>query len=312
MKSEDSAALLFPGQGAHGPSMLDGVRQHASFKQRYDLICGALGHDPLLRISRGEDPEFINANTVSSMLTVLASVISYDEWLANNQPPLAVAGYSIGQWTALHAAGAIGFESLVEATRQRAFLMDECSAIVPGAMMAVIGVSPVVLSDFCQILRREGFDIVVSNYNCYGQYSLAGTVSAVEEALARVTQLKPKKAIKIPTSGAWHCHLLEPAAAKFRQYMESVQFNELKFPVIDNVTGEFLPTSSDDIRDQLSRHVSNPVLWDKGLKTLISFGCRRLIEVGYGNVLTKFGFFIDRSVAHSSYYPTAVLAQCVE
>lgn len=312
MKSEDAVALLFPGQGAHGPSMLDGVRQHSSFKYRYRLICDALGHDPLLRISRGDDPAFINANAVSSLLTVLASVISCDEWIAHNPPPLAVAGYSIGQWTAQYAAGAIGFESLVEVIKQRAFLMDECCASVPGAMMAVIGVSPMVLSEFCQTLRSEGFDVVVSNYNCYGQYSLAGTINAIEAALARVDQLKPKKAIKIPTSGAWHCHLLAPAAAKFRQYLENVQFNETKFPVIDNVTGEFLPTRSDDIRDQLSRHVSNPVLWDKGLKTLISFGCKRLIEIGYENGLTKFGFFIDRSVAHTSYYPQAVFAQCVE
>lgn len=312
MRSEDEAGLLFPGQGAHGPFMLDGVRQHSSFNYRYHLTCDALGHDPLSRISRGEDPEFINANAVSSLLTVLASVISYDEWLENNQPPLAVAGYSIGQWTALYASGAIGFESLVEVIRQRASLMDECCAIVPGAMMALMGISPTELAEFCERLRGEAFEIAISNYNCYGQYSLAGTVNAIQEALARVDQLKPKKAIRIPTSGAWHCHLLEPAAAKFRQYLESVQFNELKFPVVDNVTGEFLPTRSDDLRDQLARHVSSPVLWDKGVKTLITFGCKRLIEIGYGNVLTKFGFFIDRSVAHTSYYPAAVLAQCVE
>lgn len=307
MSFDPAVALLFPGQGAHNAAMLDGVLQHHSFSRRYELICATLGFDPLARIQEG-DAELINTNAVSSLLTVLVSVIGFEQWSKINKAPVALAGYSIGQWTALYAAGAITFESLIEAVNQRAAFMDGCFAEHPGAMMAVIGVSPTVLEEFCTQLRAEGLDIVISNYNCYGQYSLAGALNAIETALSKVSELNPKKAIRVPTSGAWHSHLLDGAAARLRQYLQELPVSELRIPVIDNVTGEFLPTCGAALLDRLAMQVNHPVQWDAGLKTLIAFGCKQFIEVGYGNVLTKFGFFIDRlSVEHKTFHPAQAL-----
>ena len=299
-------ALLFPGQGAHNPLMLEGLRHHKSFKDRYNIVCDGLGFDPLKLIAAGNEC-LINENAVSSLLTVLASVISLDEWFSDNEKPRSVAGYSVGQWTALYAAGAVTFEQLVSIIIQRASFMDECCTENPGAMMAVIGVSPVSLSVFCEGLRNEGYDIIISNFNCYGQYSLAGKKASIDVALVRIADLKPKKCIKLPTNGAWHCHLLQPAAIKFKMYLEMYRFSKFEYPVIDNVNGKFLPSEKEALLEQLSRHVSNPVQWETGLKTLIEYGCKKFVEVGYGNTLTKFGFFADRSVEHSTFYPSIVL-----
>lgn len=308
MVSETSVALLFPGQGAHNASMLDAVRNHLSFNERYGFICETLKFDPLSRIATGE-AELINANLVSSLLTVLASVIAHEEWLKSNPAPTALAGYSIGQWTALYASNALTFETLIRAVENRALLMDECSRKIPGSMMAVIGVAPAALSALCDSLRQEGCNIEISNFNCYGQYSLAGTSGSIERAMERIGELKPKKAVKLPTSGAWHCSLLNDAASKFERFLQDYPVNDLAIPVIDNVTGRFLPTAASELKQRLAIQINHPVQWETGMKTLISHGCNKFVEVGFGNTLTKFGFFIDRSsVQHLAFYPTAVLA----
>ena len=296
-------ALLFPGQGAHNSLMLEGLRSHSTFKDRYGIVCESLGFDPLKLIAEGNE-SLINENAISSLLTVLISVICLDEWLINYEKPRAIAGYSVGQWTALYAAGVVTFEQLVSIIKHRASLMDKCFEGNPGEMMAVIGVYPVELSLFCEGLRNEGYDIVISNFNCFGQYSLAGNEASIDVAIERITSLKPKKYIKLPTNGAWHCHLLQPAAVEFSLYLEMCRFSAFNYPVIDNVTGSFLPFKKESLLEQLSLHISHPVQWETGLKTLIEYGCKSFVEVGYGNTLTKFGFFVDRSVEHSAFYPS--------
>lgn len=303
--TQGKTALLFPGQGAQDLQMLDKVKLMAQFPQRYALVCEFLGSHPQQEIDQGNQT-YLNQNLVSSMLTLLVSSLLLDRYLkSEHRIPTFLAGYSVGQWLALYAANVVTFETMLTIVQRRAELMDRCFAETPGAMLAVIGLPEARLQALCQELTEAGEYLVISNYNCVGQFSLAGTTAAVALAHERIQQYKPKKVIRLPVSGAWHCALLNDAATAFGAYLQDVSLRQLNLPVIDNVTGNFLPSTAAALKGQLASHLCAPVRWDKGIKTLIAQGCTEFVEIGYGNTLTKFGFFINRTVQHRSFAPTA-------
>lgn len=108
--------------------------------------------------------------------------------------------------------------------------------------------------------------------------------------------------MRLPVSGAWHCKLLENAKKHFEEYLQSISLIELKYPTIDNTSGDFLPKNINNYKHLLASHISNPVMWEKGIKKLLNYDCKEFIEIGYGKTLTKFGFFIERNnIAHKSF-----------
>jgi [acyl-carrier-protein] S-malonyltransferase len=299
---QPKTTLLFPGQGAHDFQMLEGVKHLAHFSQRYELVCDLLDSNPLQELEQGNQA-YLNQNLVSSALTLLVSSLLLDRYKeSNGTNPAFLAGYSVGQWTALYAANVIPYEKLMEIIKKRATLMDSCFAEQKGGMLAVIGLSAETLNQLCQALKTDGYTLTISNYNCVGQFSLAGTAEAMAVVYDRIQVLNPKKVVSLPVSGAWHCSLLAQAGDSFREYLQDVPLNKPELPIINNVTGDFLPVTEPEMKEQLALHLSSAVRWDKGIKTLIAQGSTEFIEVGYGNTLTKFGFFIDRSVRHQSFY----------
>jgi [acyl-carrier-protein] S-malonyltransferase len=294
--------LLFPGQGAHDLQMLEGVKHLACFSQRYELVCDLLESHPLQEIEQGNQA-YINQNLVSSVLTLLVSSLLLDRYKEScGVQPAFLAGYSVGQWLALYAAGVVSYERLLEIVKARAMVMDGCFQEKKGKMLAVIGLPASTLKQLCQELETGGQTLSISNYNCAGQFSLAGTAEAVAVAYDRIQGMKPKKVVLLPVSGAWHCSLLAEAADAFRAYLQDIPLNKPELPVINNVTGDFLPASEAALKEQLALHLSSAVQWEKGIKTLIAHGSTEFVEVGYGNTLTKFGLFIDRSVQYKSFY----------
>src|ERR1700722_17336336 len=150
--------------------MLDGLRSLPDYKEKYAVLCKCLDFDPLER-AQTDDANVINANAVSSGLTVLASVLALEEFRRTTSSTAEVfSGYSVGQWTALYAAQVLSFEKLIEVVAYRAALMDKCSAKRPGGMLAVIGIAPEPLLAVCAELSGADKTITISNYNCYGQY----------------------------------------------------------------------------------------------------------------------------------------------
>jgi [acyl-carrier-protein] S-malonyltransferase len=276
--------------------MLDGVKAHPAFAERYRLVCEALSAEPHVEMAR--DPAYVNQNRVSSLLTVLVSSLSYD--LYCGPEPRALAGYSVGQWTALHVAKMLSFEELVRLVARRAQLMDECFSEIGGAMMAVIGVARGKLEE----LAREA-DVLITNYNCAGQYTLGGSVAAIDLAMESVQRLEPLKVVRLPVSGAWHSPLLQRAAERFREHVHPFCDRPRRLPVADNVSGGFLPDDPKELEDRLCLHLSSPVRWEDDVKTLVAAGCKELVELGFGSVLSRFGPFIDRSVKHRAFYAGA-------
>jgi [acyl-carrier-protein] S-malonyltransferase len=292
-------ALLFPGQGAHALTMLDGLRDCPSFGERHAYIVARLGFDPL---RRPDAARLIDTNQVSSLFTVLASSLSLDLLRAQGTCPTALAGYSVGQWTALYAAGVVSFEQLVDIVHARASFMDECFAGRQGAMLAVIGLSLPAVEEVCQGLQSAGWFLAVSNHNCIGQLSLSGDLAAVELAIPRLAAMQPKKIQRLPVAGAWHCALLAEAERRFLAFLEDLPLGRPSLPVCDNVSGGFLPEDGQQMKRQLARQVAAPVQWEQCMQTLLRAGCNEFIETGFGKVLTSFGFFINRKVLHRSFH----------
>ncbi len=281
--------------------MLNGLLSNKRFDEYYATIVDALGYAPLEAIEC--NPTVINSHLLSTLLTMLASSLSYFRYLETTEErPAFLAGYSIGEFTALHIAGCYDFAHLVSLIKERSAIINESMQRTPGAMLGVIGIPAEKLQVMVAQLQEEGQPIYISNFNCANQYSLAGGKEAVKTALERIAPLKPQRLLELPVAGAWHCPLLADAQIEIAAQLQKCNWNKPNIPVIDNVTGELLSDNVESIKEQLVKQVVSPVLWDKGVKTLISQGCDRLIEVGYGNVLTKFGFFIDRSVDFSCFY----------
>jgi len=295
-------ALLFPGQGSQHPAMLSGIREHPFFRARYELICDRIGLDVLRQIEvRG--PQLLDTNLIGSLVTVLVSSVSLEIYTSRGLcPPAFVGGYSVGQWSAMYAAGMIEFELLVDILAERARLMDECVRAAPGGMCAVIGVSEQAIEAVCGELRASGHEIHISNFNCRGQYSLAGTPTALERAEHELRLLGPKRLLRLNAAGGWHSPLVAGAATQFRELLEKHELRPPRMPVLDNVTGDWLPRDYRDLCATLACHIHQPVRWEQGVRKLIDCGAARLIEVGYGNCLTKFGFFISRSVEFEAFY----------
>lgn len=301
--TDTKRALLFPGQGAHDIKMLAGIKDSPAFDQYYPLVETVLEKSPLEELAKG-NTAFLNQNSVSSILTVLTSAVCLERYIQEQGNEVhSLAGYSVGQWTALYAAGVVDFEQLLQILRKRCALMDACFKQTGGAMLGIIGVKEQDLVAFCREIEQEkGGFIGISNYNSIGQYSIAGSSKTIELALEKIEQLRPKKALRLPVSGAWHCALLQSAAEQFAEYLTEIELQPATIPIIDNVTGEYLPTEPNQLKSQLAKHLSHPVRWMTGVRHLAQQGCHQLVEVGYGKILTKFGFFIDFNLSHESYY----------
>ncbi|HVY44223.1 MAG TPA: acyltransferase domain-containing protein [Minicystis sp.] len=294
-------ALLFPGQGAHDLRMLDGVRRLPGFAERHAIVAELLGRSPLEALAR-EDVAFLNANRATALLTVLVSSLALDAFVAaRGERPDFVAGYSVGTWTALHAAGSLPFERLAEVVAARAAAMDACFRDRAGAMLAVFGLLDADVEGVCASLRAEGHAVWIGNHNCAGQATLSGAAASIAAAESAFAALRPRKLVRVPVSGGWHSPLLALARDAFLEVLARTELAAPRVPVVDNVTGGFLPTTRPALDVALADHLDHPVRWEAGVRTLIAAGARRFVEIGYGNVLTKFGLFIDRTAQHEAF-----------
>ena len=295
--AEKKYAFVFPGQGSQTLKMLQTAKALPEFESFYSQVCKIAGEDIFEEIGKhGES--YLNRNAISSLMTVLLSALHFEKYKTAPALTKTFAGYSVGQWTAIYASGAIDYATLIQVVFQRAKIMDRFSGRTDSGMLAVIGVKEEVLEEICSSLRNAGQKIWISNYNAPTQYTVAGLKASLEEAQKLIQQKTPKKMLALSVAGAWHCPLLEEAGLEFKKFLGDLQINVRADTVIDNVTGRFLPSDSEALREQLGAHVCRPVQWEKGLQTLAAQGTQVFQEVGFGNMLTKYGFFIDRVGEH--------------
>ena len=270
---------MFPGQGSQFPGMAkDLYESNPVARQMLDRADEILGF-PITEVMFHGTAEDLKQTKVTQPAIFLHSVI-----LAKCQPefrPDMVAGHSLGEFSALVAAGALDLEDGLRLVAIRANAMQKACDKVPGTMAAIIALPSETIEKVCD--EVEGV-VVAANYNCDGQVVISGERSAVEEACARLKEAGAKRALVLPVGGAFHSPLMQPAAEELAAGIESVTFREPVCPIYQNVTA--LPvTDPACIKANLLAQLTSPVRWTQTVKNMIADGADRFIESGPGKVL---------------------------
>ena len=215
-------------------------------------------------------------------VTSLAAFAAFQSAICNLKSEMtgvAAAGLSLGEYTALVAAGALSFQDGLRLVRFRGQAMEEASRKSPGRMASVLGLGLEVLEAVCQETGAQ-----VANVNCPGQLVISGLPESIQAASERAMEKGAKRVVTLEVGGAFHSRLMEPAGAELKKALESVEVSEPRIPVISNVTGSAY-TRSSQIRTLLVEQLTRPVLWEACMRTLLSDGIRTFLEVGPGTVL---------------------------
>lgn len=277
-------AFVFPGQGSQHVGMGRELAEASSEARRvFDAADEAL-HMKLSRLCF-EGPEEELRRTANTQPAILATSIACLEALREAQLPLPgfVAGHSLGEYTALVAAGAIDLESALVIVRERGRLMQQAVPEGEGAMAALLGLDPARIGELLE--KAAGGEVLeAANYNGPDQIVIAGSVAAVGRAVELGRELGAKRAVALPVSAPFHCSLMEPAARSLAPLLDAAPFRDLSVPLVTNVDARAI-TSGDDARDALKRQVSAAVRWEQSMTELWDRGARTFVEIGPGRVL---------------------------
>ena len=273
-------AYVFPGQGSQFSGMgKDLYESSPDARALFDKADEILGFKISEIMFQGTD-EQLKETKVTQPAVFLHSVIS--AFCLPDFKPDMVAGHSLGEFSALAAAGAIEFEDALRLVAIRAREMQLCCDKVPGTMAAIIGLEDKVVEDICQ--QTEGI-VIPANYNSDGQVVISGEKAAVEAACAKFLEAGAKRALPLSVSGAFHSPLMEPARAALGEAIATTAFKEPACPVYQNVTA--LPhTDPEQIKDNLLKQLTSPVRWSQSVRNMRIDGAEEFIELGPGTVLT--------------------------
>ena len=287
-------AFLFPGQASQYPCM--GQDLAANFPESravFEEADAALGFAISKMCFEGTEDELkLTENTQPAILTV--SVAAYRALAARGVQPDFAAGHSLGEYSALVAAGAVEFSEAVKLVRQRGRYMQEAVPAGEGAMAAILGLSPADVAEVCK-KAAKGEVVSPANLNSPEQTVIAGAAGAVKRAVETASQAGAKRAVVLAVSAPFHCAMLGPAQQRLETDLRAAKFSALRFPVITNVDAEDI-TSGDEARESLIRQVTMPVRWLDSVREMIEQGVNIFVEVGPGKVLYGLLRQIDRSV----------------
>lgn len=289
-------AFVFPGQGAQAVGMgQDAYEQSAAAKAVFDRADAALGFE--LGKLTFEGPEESLRQTANTQPALLATSIALLEMYreARGKQPDYVAGHSLGEYSALVAAGAVGFEDAVRLVRARGTFMEEAVPGGKGAMAAVLGAEREALQALCRELTDTVGLVELANVNCPGQIVVSGSAEGVAAVVRQGKDAGAKRVIPLEVSGPFHSSLMQPAADRLAAELAAASFRDAEVPVVANVNA--LPvTSADDLRRLLVQQVTSPVLWEDTIRYLIAQGVDTFVEIGSGTVLAGLIRKVDKSV----------------
>jgi [acyl-carrier-protein] S-malonyltransferase len=284
-------ACLFPGQGAQAVGMGKAFYdQFAESRQVYKRANAQLGFDVAALCFEGPLGELTKTELCQPALFVtgLAAFTAYRS-LASSVLPIAAAGLSLGELTALAAAEALSFADALTVVRARAEAMAECAARTQGAMLALVGLNRQAAAEIC---RQSG--AVAANFNSADQIVLSGPVPAIDLAASLAKAAGAKHALRLEVAGAFHSPLMQRAAEQLRLALAKITLTPPRFPVVSNVTGR-PETDPNAIREILVKQVVSPVRWEESMQTLISNGADVFLEFPPAKVLTALLRRIDAS-----------------
>jgi len=280
-----SFAFVFPGQGSQSVGMLDGWGDHPAVRQTLDEAAAALGLD-VGRLIREGPKEQLDLTTNTQPVMLVAGVACYRAWLAETQvAPDVVAGHSLGEYSALVAAGALSFAEALPLVRFRAQAMQDAVPVGTGAMAAILGLDATAVIEGCmQAARDLGTIVQAANFNDPKQTVIAGTKAGVDKACELLKAAGAKRALPLAVSAPFHSALMKPAAERLRERLATTPIDAPFIPVIDNidVRSESEPAA---IRDALYRQAFGPVRWVETIQAIRGRGITHIFECGPGRVL---------------------------
>ena len=303
-------AFLFPGQASQYPGMgRDLAEKFPESKAVFDEADAALGFSiSKLCFEGSEEALKQTENTQPAIFTV--STAAYRALEKQGITPDFVAGHSLGEYSALVAAGALDFSTAVKLVRGRGRYMQEAVPAGEGAMAAILGLSP---ADVAEVCKKAAENEVVSpaNMNSPEQTVISGSAAAVKRAVEIASQSGAKRAVILPVSAPFHCAMMLDAQQRLEADLRAANFSNLKFPLITNVDAEAISTG-EEARDALIRQVTSPVRWLESIRDMIDNGVTVFVEVGPGKVLTGLLRQIDRSVRVFNVEDSATLQSTLE
>lgn len=286
----EKVAFIFPGQGSQFVGMgKDFYEVFPESKAVFDTADKVLEF-PLTRFCF-EGPQEELTKTINCQPAILTASIAILEafksaiprrWRGRRYPLSAIrytAGLSLGEYSALVAAGVSGFEQVLRLVRKRAELMEAAAKKYPGKMAAILGLDRRVIEEVCSAVQAE-----IANVNCPGQIVITGRIEAVEKAKNMALERGAKRVIDLEVSGAFHSSLMQGAAGEFRTFLEGFSLSAALIPVVSNVTSKAQCKAS-DIYENLVKQIFSPVLWEDSVRFIVSQGIKTFYEIGPGNVL---------------------------
>jgi len=303
-------AFVFPGQASQYPGMgKELAEKYPAARAVFDEADKALGFSiSQLCFAGTEDELKLTANTQPGILT--CSVAVYRVLAEKGLTPDFVAGHSLGEYSALVAAGALKFADAVRLVRKRGTYMQDAVPAGVGAMAAIMGLSPAVVADACK-RAAEGQVCSAANLNSPEQTVISGHAGAVKHAVEAASQLGAKRTVILAVSAPFHSELMQPAQDKLEKDLKATEFSALQVPLVTNVDADTIETG-EEARDALIRQVTKPVRWEESVRLLIDEGVNTFVEVGPGRVLTGLLRQIERSVAALNVEDEKSLAGTVE
>jgi len=288
-------AYVFPGQGAQFSGMgKDLYNASAEAKNMFDKANEILGFGITDIMFNGND-EDLKETKVTQPAIFLHSVV-LAKCLGESFKPDMVAGHSLGEFSALVAAGAIDFESGLNLVSKRANAMQKATEITKGTMAAILGLDDAIVEEVCE--NTDGI-VVAANYNCPGQLVISGELEAVKKACETLTEKGARRAMILPVGGAFHSPLMEPARADLASAIQSTDFKSPICPIYQNVTASAV-TDPAEIQENLISQLTAPVKWTQSMQAMIAAGATEAIEVGPGKVLQGLFKKVDRRFETSS------------
>jgi [acyl-carrier-protein] S-malonyltransferase len=288
-------AFVFPGQGSQTVGMGKQLaEQYPEVMEYFTKADDTLSFNLSKLIFEGPQEELTQtANTQPALLTTSAAIL--ERFRKSSIKPDFVAGHSLGEYTALVAAGALTFEDGVFAVRKRGEFMEGAVPNGEGSMAAILGLGREPLSEVTAEVSESGFPVSLANLNCPGQIVISGSRKGVELAGEKAKEAGAKRAIPLEVSGPFHSSLMKPAASQLREVLDGLDMKDAQIPVIANVSAKPM-TAAEEMKENLIEQLYSPVLWEDSVVKMIDLGVDTFIEIGPGKVLSGLIKKINRSV----------------